>query len=290
MMRWPTPFQECDETYRLRTVFTDFDYVETFGLEIVAGRNFSRNFSTDEESAILLNETAVKALGCTNEEALGKIISNTMMDSVKKQVIGIVKDYHFSSLKDKIEPLAISMQGFTRIISIKVKSAGLQNTIAGIEKHWKDVSPEYPFDFTFWDETFNLLYRQERTESTLFSIFSFISILIGCLGIFALASFAAEERTREIGIRKVLGASVPGLVRLLSMDFLKLIVTGNLIAWPLAWVAMNHWLENFAYRIDIGLWVFVTAGALALLIALLTVSWQAIKAALSNPVTALRYE
>ena len=279
-----------DDPIRLRTVFTDFDYVKTFGLEIVAGRDFSREFGTDKESAVLLNETAVKTLGWSNEEALGKTVSNAMMDTVKQQVVGIVKDYHYSSLKDKIEPLIISQGGWGRMVGIKIKSADLSNTIAGIERHWKDVSPEYPFDFTFWDESFNLLYQQEQTESTLFSIFSFISILIGCLGIFALASFAAEERTREIGIRKVLGASVPGLVQLLSVDFLKLIAIGNLIAWPLAWFAMGRWLENFAYRIDIGIWVFILAGALALLIAMLTVSWQAIKAALSNPVTALRYE
>lgn len=279
-----------DEPLRMRTLHTDYDYVKTFGLEIIAGRDFSRDFGTDSARAVILNETAVRVIGWTPETAIGKTLSNTMIDSTQKEIVGVVKDYHFSSLKHEIEPLIISMRPWTWTMGIKVQTSDMQRTLAILEGHWREVAPEYPFEFTFLDEAYGKLYQQEQRESTLFTLFAGISILIACLGIFALAAFAAEERTKEIGIRKVLGASMQNIITLLSGDFIKLVLIGNIIAWPMVWFAMNSWLENFAYRIEIGGWVFFLASGITLLIALATVSYQAVKSALKNPVTALRYE
>ncbi len=275
---------------RLRTAFTDFDYVETLGLQIVAGRDFSKDFGTDSEQALLLNEAAVRHLGWTNDEAIGQELSGAFFDLEKVLVVGVVADYHFSSLKEEIEPLLIAIRPDSRLLAIKVKSEDLQGTISAVEQIWKTSLPGYPFEFTFLDETFAALYQQEQRESKLFLIFSVLSIMIASLGVFALTAYSAEERTREIGIRKTLGASVAGIVRLLSGEFVKLVLLANLIAWPVAWWAMSKWLQNFAYRIEISWWIFALAGGLALVIALLTVSTQAIRAAVANPVESLRYE
>ena len=279
-----------DENFRMRTLFTDFDYVETLGLEIVAGRNFSRDFATDKAQAVLLNETAIKMLGWTNAEALGKAMRNTMFDTTRCHVVGVVRDFHFSSLKEAIEPLYIAMRPHANVFALKVEPERLQATLAAAQKHWEALSPAYPFEFTFLDETFFRLYQQEQRESKLFAIFAVIAIIIACLGIFALASYAAEERTKEIGIRKILGASASRIVGLLAKDFVRLVMIANVIAWPVAYWAMNNWLKDYAYRFELGPGTFLLAGAIALLIATLTVSTQAIRAALANPVEALRYE
>lgn len=280
-----------DENFRMRTVYTDFDYAETLGLEIVAGRNFSRDFATDKAHAALLNETAVRMLGWSNEEALGKTMRRTMFDSARSQVVGVVRDFHFSSLKETIDPLFISMRpAVIRVFALKIEPANLQAALAAAQKQWEALTPAYPFEFAFLEETFFQLYQQEQRESKLFTIFAVIAIVIACLGIFALASFAAEARTKEIGIRKVLGASVSSVFGLLSKEFMRLVVIANFVAWPLAWFAMHNWLQDFAYRTSIDWQLFALAGGMVLLIALLTVSAQAIKAALANPVESLRYE
>ncbi len=279
-----------DENFRLRTLFTDFDYVETLGLEVVVGRNFSRDFATDKAQAVLLNETAVKMLGWTNDEVLGQTIRNIMFDTTRSHVVGVVRDFHFSTLKEAIDPLYIAMRPRANVFALKVEPAHLQAMLAAAKKHWEAISPAYPFEFTFLDEAFFQLYQQEQRESKLFSIFAVIAIIIACLGIFALASYATEERTKEIGIRKVLGASVGNVFNLLSKEFVRLVVIANFVAWPFAWFAMNQWLQDFAYRTAMDWQLFALAGGLVLLIALLTVSAQALKAALANPVEALRYE
>ncbi|MCG3118994.1 MAG: hypothetical protein ALAOOOJD_01317 [bacterium] len=279
-----------DENFRLRTVYTDFDYVETLGLEIVAGRNCSRDFATDKAQAALLNEAAVKMLGWTNAEALGKEMRRTMFDTTRCHVVGVVRDFHFSSLKETIDPLFISMRTFANVFALKVAPAHLPTALAAVQKQWEAISPAYPFEFTFLDATFFQLYQQEQREAKLFAVFAVIAIIIACLGIFALASYAAEERTKEIGIRKVLGASVGNVFNLLSKEFVRLVVIANLVAWPFAWLAMNQWLQDFAYRTTLDWQLFARAGGLVLVIALLTVSAQALKAALANPVEALRYE
>ncbi len=279
-----------DENWRMRTVFTDHEYVETLGLKIVAGRDFSEAFGTDAEEAILLNETAVRTLGWQPEEAIGKQLQNVMLDSTRSRVIGVVQDFHFSSLHSPIEPLAITIRPWGRLVAARVKTEHIQDALTAIEKQWQQISPAYPCETTFLDDAFAQLYQQERTQARLFRIFSALSITIACLGLFGLAAFTAEQRTKEIGIRKVLGATVTGITTLMSKDFVKLILLANLFAWPIAWFAMKQWLENFAYRTSIEWWVFAVAGGLALVIALLTVSTQALRAAMANPVKALRYE
>lgn len=279
-----------DQNRRLRTVFTDFDYVKSLGLNIVAGRDFSREFGTDVEKAVLLNETAARNMGWSSEEAIGRVMYNTMTDNVQKEVVGVVADFHFSSLKNEIDPLIITLQSNPRIFAIKIRAGEVQQAVAKIESHWHAIAPAYPLELSFLDDNFFALYKQERTESRLFSSFAFISVIIACLGIFALAAFAAEERTKEVGIRKVLGATVTNVTVLLSLEFVRLVAVANLIAWPLAWFAMNQWLEVFAYRTNIGLGIFLLSGGLALAIALFTVGTQAVKAALANPIESLRYE
>jgi putative ABC transport system permease protein len=279
-----------EQNWRMRTVFADHDYVKTLGMKIVAGRDFSRAFGTDAAQAILLNETAVKMLGWTNEQALGKTIRNIMLDTTRSQVVGVIGDYHFSSLKDAIEPLAVAIRPWRGMLAFKIESRDLQKTLAALEQQWKSFSPAFPFEFSFLDESLDQLYRHEQRESTLFRLFGFLAIFIACLGLFGLAAFAAEQRGREIGIRKVLGASIASVTGLLSREFVKLVLLANVIAWPVAYFAMNKWLENFAYRVSLEWWLFALAGGLALLIALLTVSTQAIRAALANPVETLRYE
>jgi putative ABC transport system permease protein len=279
-----------EQNWRMRTVYTDYDYVQTLDLHLVAGRDFSRAFGTDARQAFLLNEAAVKMLGWSNEEALGKRMYNIMFDSTHSQVIGVLRDYHFSSLKDEIDPLVIALRPSAGRFAVKISARDMQSTLAAIKETWNGFTPAYPFEFSFLDETLDQLYRHEQRESTLFTTFGFLSIFIACLGLFGLAAFAAEQRAREIGVRKVLGASVASVTGLLSREFVKLVLLSNLLAWPLAYFAMNQWLHNYAYRIEIDLWTFVAAGGLALLIALMTVGTQAIKAALVNPVESLRYE
>ena len=279
-----------DQNWRFRTVFADYDYVKTLGLRIVAGRDFSRDFGTDINQAVLLNETAVRNLGWTSEQAIDKEMYNVLSDTVKSRVVGVVADYHFSSLKDAIEPLIISMHPRQRMFAIRVTASGIQKTLTIIEDHWRALSPGFPMEFSFLDETFYKLYRQEQRESELFRIFAFIANSIACLGLLGLAAFSSEQRTKEIGIRKVLGASIPNVLFMLSKDFVKLVLIANLIAWPVAWYLMRGWLQGFAYRIDISWWTFCLAGTIALIVAMFTVSAQAIKAALANPVTSLKYE
>ncbi len=278
------------QNWRMRTVFADHDYIQTLGLQIVAGRDFSRAFGTDAQQAVLLNETAVKMLGWSNEQALGKMMHNIMFDSTRSRVIGIIGDYHFSSLKDAIEPLVVALRPWCNVVVVKLDARDLRSSLAALESHWKGLSPAYPFEFSFLDETLDQLYWQEQTEATLFTLFGGLSVFIGCLGLFGLAAFSAEQRTREIGIRKVLGASVASVTGLLSQEFVKMVLLANVIAWPVAYFAMNQWLAEFAFRIDLGWWVFALSGAGALLIALVTVCAQAFKAALANPAEALRYE
>jgi len=274
---------------RMRTVFTDREYCKTMQVNIVAGRDFSKEFGTDDFSMIL-NETAVKSMGWTNEEALGKQATILLVDSLRRTVVGVVSDYNFTSLKSPIEPLAISIRNDHRIIAARIKPGHIPEALNAIKKAWEHSAPGYPFEYEFLDESFDNLYQAEMSQRQIFGIFAFIAITVACLGLFGMAAYMAERRTKEIGVRKVLGASVMGIVGLMSNDFIKPVLLANLIAWPVAWFVMEKWLQDFAYRIDLSWWIFVLAGVLALVIALLTVSWQAIKAALANPIESLRYE
>ncbi len=279
---------EMSQNIRLRTVFADFDFVKTFGLKMVAGRDFDQRLASDSSRAALLNERAVADLGLRPEEALGKKILLTSFDTIPRTVVGVVKDYHFASLHDAIEPMVISTAFRGGIIAVKAEGARIPEVIASAEKAWNAQAPAYPFAYQFLDEQLDRLYQNEVRQGRIFGWFAGIAIFIACLGMFGLAAFAATSRIKEIGIRKVLGASVGGIVGLLSKDFLKLVAIAIVIASPLAYYVMQKWLSDFAYRIDIPWWVFVSAGAVAIGVAVLTVSFQSVKAALANPVESLR--
>jgi putative ABC transport system permease protein len=274
--------------FRLPFVRVDHDFFETFGMEIIAGRDFLRELSTDSSGAYIINETAATQLGWHNpEDAVGQELGYGQFDG---RVIGVVKDFHFESLHLEIKPMLFHISQYLHRISVRIRTDDIPGTLAFLQEEWQRHRPDYPFSYYFIDERFNQRYENEEKLGKLFGVFSLLAIFIACLGLFRLAAFTAEQRTKEIGIRKVLGASIGGILALLSKNFVKLVVIANLIAWPVAWYAMNHWLQNFAYRVEIGWRMFALASCLALVIALVTVSMQAIKAALANPVESLRYE
>ncbi|MDJ1491550.1 ABC transporter permease [Cytophagaceae bacterium DM2B3-1] len=269
----------------------DEEYMPTLGMELAQGRNFSRDFGTDS-LAVIINESAVKSLGW-QKDPLGKKILRIVDGNGTKRaytVIGVVKDFHFKSLHEKIGPLIMIMGENSGSILVKVKTKDIADLLASFKKQWSAFPSDAPFGYSFIDQRFESVYRVEQKIGQILGIFASLTIFIACLGLFGLATFTAQQRNREFGIRKVLGASVTNIIGLLSKDFLALVLTANLIAWPIAYYAMNRWLEDFAYRISIAWWVFALAAALALLITLVTVSYQAVKAALANPVTSLKTE
>lgn len=284
------PEGKNNEEWQMRVLGVDEAYLDTYGIELIAGRNFSLDIATDSTQAFLLNETAVKRLGWT--DPLGKKFEwNTGIHGPGGQVIGIVKDFHNRSLHEEIQPVAITMwQPKFNVLSLKISGQNITETIEYIGQIWKRHIPEKPFEYSFLDENLDSLYRSEQRMGTLTNVFSFLAIIVACLGLFGLASFTAEVRTKEIGIRKTLGATVPNIVHLLSREFILLVLIADLIAFPLAYWAMQEWLNSFVYRIDISILIFLISGLLTLIIALLTVSSQAIKAAFTNPIDALRYE
>lgn len=270
-------------------IFSDYDFLETYEIELFKGRDFSRDFGSDKEGAFLINETAATKLGW-GEETIGKKIGYSR--EVMRPIVGIVKDFHYHSLKQVIGPLAIFLrQRHDTYLSIKMDTDDISGTLSYIEKTWKAFEKERPFEYFFVDENFDSLYHSEERLSQIITFFSFIAIFVACAGLFGLASYTAEQSTKEIGIRKVLGASIGSIVVQFSRNFLKWILVANLIAWPATYfVVKNYWLSNFPFRIPISLLTFVTAGLIAFFIALLTVSYQSIKAALANPKDSLRYE
>jgi putative ABC transport system permease protein len=269
--------------------FVDFDYINQFKIKMVAGRGFSREFATDTTQAMVLNEAAIKMFGYSSpQQAIGKRFKQWGREG---KIIGVMKDFHFRSLQQPIKPLSMRIEpGGCNLVSINVSAANLPATIAAVENKWKALIPNRPFSYFFLDEYFDKQYRAEERFGKLFLNFAILAIFISCLGLLGLASYSTIQRTKEIGIRKVLGASVSNIVNLLSKDFLKLVAISSLIAFPVAWFAMNKWLQDFAYRIGVSWWVFLMAGILATLIALFTISFQAIKAAIANPVKSLRTE
>ena len=273
----------------LALYFVDFDYIPQFNIKMVAGRAFSRDFGTDTTHSMILNEAAVKMFGYRSpEQAIGRKFDQWGRNGT---IVGVMKDFHFQSLQEKIQPLSMRIEpGACDLVSVNVDGHHLPTTIAAIEQTWKSVLPDKPFSYYFLDERFDKQYRSEERFGKLFLYFAGLAIFISCLGLMGLASYSTFQRTKEIGVRKVIGASVTNIVFLLSKDFLKLVVLSFLIAAPLAWIFGHGWLQGFAYRIDIYWWIFVLAGLIALLIALFTVSFLAIRAALANPVLSLRSE
>jgi putative ABC transport system permease protein len=269
----------------------DDRYIPTLGMEIVGGRNFSPGLATDS-SAVVINETAVKAFGWNGENALDHTITRTDNDGRKAtfSVIGIVRDFHFRPLHERISPLVMSLGNNSGTLILKARTRDLSGLLATVKTHWEASGTETPLDYAFLDESFQATYRAEQKTGRILGIFAGLTIFVACLGLLGLAIFTAEQRRREIGVRKVLGASATGIVLLLSRDFLKLVVIGMVLASPVAWYAMNRWLDDFAYKIDLEWWMFALAGLLAAAVALLTVSFQSVKAALANPVKSLRSE
>lgn len=269
--------------------FVDFDYIKQYDLKVVAGRAFSRDFPTDSTQAMMINESAARILGYnTPQEAVGR---NFDQWGRKGKIIGVLKDFHYKSLQQRIQPLTMRMErgGFSTI-SIKVSTVNIQSTIKAIEKKWRRIIPNRPFEYTFLNDYFNQQYRAEVNFGNLFFNFAVLAIFISCLGLLGLSSYSTIQRTKEIGVRKVLGASVSNIVNLLSVDFIKLVLIAFAIAAPIAWFGMHQWLQDFAYHTNISWWVFVLAGLCSILIAFFTISFQAIKAAIMNPVKSLRAE
>jgi putative ABC transport system permease protein len=269
--------------------FVDFDYINQYQFKIVAGRAFSKDFKTDSTQAMVINESAARSLGYTSpKDAVGR---NFNQWGKKGKIIGVLKDFHYHSLQQNIQPLVMRYEPWALgLISIKVSSENLPSTIKAIESKWNSVIPNRPFDYNFLDEFFDKQYRAEERFGNLFTNFAVLAIFISCLGLLGLASYSTIQRTKEIGVRKVLGASVSSIVNLLSVDFIKLVLIAFVIAAPIGWFGMNIWLRDFAYRTTITWWVFVAAGTSAIMIAFLTISFQAIKAAIANPVKSLRSE
>lgn len=285
-IRWEG-MKENDEMF-MNWFEADTDFIDTFQIELIEGRNFRKDSPSDAKFAYLLNESAVKALGW--ESAVGKQFELERADSEMGTVIGIIKDFHFQSLRRKIEPLAICMGESFGIISLRIIPDGIPDTLGFVKYKLREYAPNAPFEYYFLDSNIDDMYRLEVIIGKIFNHFSFLAIFIACLGLLGLTSYSIIQRTREIGIRKVLGAPASSIVVLLTKEFTRWMIIANIIAWPVAYFAMSSWLQNFAYRINIGIWTFLLAAALALGIALFTVSFQAIKAALVNPVEVLRYE
>jgi putative ABC transport system permease protein len=272
---------------QMQIVSLDYSYLDTFQMDMVKGRFFSKDFESDKTESFVLNEAAIKAMGMNSP--IGKRFA--AIGSDKGTIIGVIKNFNYKSLHSEIEPLILVMDpNWFRYACIRISPENIEKTIAFLEKTWNKFSAGYPFDYTFLDDRIASLYRSEQNIGTVFNYFTFLVIFIACLGLFGLASFTAERRTKEIGIRKVLGAPVSSILLLLSKEFAKWVLLANIIAWPAAYIIMDKWLESFAYRTSIGMETFFLSSGLALAIALITISYQCIKAALSNPVDSLKYE
>jgi putative ABC transport system permease protein len=271
----------------IRADFVDFDYIETFRIPIVEGRSFSRDHATDAGEAYIVNEEAVRRMGL-KRPVVGQRFAFWRQEG---RIVGVMKDAHFQNFHRKIEPLVFKIfPDWFRFLYIKLRAGDTPAVVASIEKTWASLHLGYPFDYRFLDEDFDSLYRTEARMGTLFRTFAALAVFIACLGLFGLASFMAEQRTKEIGIRRVLGASIPGITTMMSREFAVWVLAANLLAWPAAWFFMGRWLRGFAYRAELSVWSFVASGAIALAVALLTVGALSVRAASANPADALRYE
>jgi putative ABC transport system permease protein len=285
-----------NEILTTKSMAIDDDFAKTVGFEFIDGTGYSRE--TNDSLSILLNESAVKLLNI--KEPVGKKLSQIQRrpdgttGMITYSIIGVIKDFNFQSLRDPITPLTIqsaeSFGGGAAYAYARIKGKNISTVLKQVEAHWKELAPDQPFKYIFLDENLNAQYQAEQRAGQVFGIFSAIAIIIACVGLFGLAAYTASSRTKEIGVRKVLGATVVSVVFLLSKDFTKLIMIAFVLAAPLAWYVMNTWLESFAYRIELGVGVFILAGVVALIISWVTVSYQSIKAAIVNPIKSLRSE
>ncbi|WP_062057175.1 ABC transporter permease [Aquimarina longa] len=278
-----------EQVINIAAYFTDYNFIPQFGLKVIAGRSFSRDFGTDSTEAMVLNEAAVKVLGYSSpEEALGAKFSQWGKEG---QVIGVIKDFHFKSLEESIKPLTMTIApDRTDVLSVKISTHNIKETLSSIEQKWEAILPDDSFGFYFLDEAFDKQYRTHERFGNLFISFTILAILISCLGLLGLVAYSTLQRKKEIGVRKVLGASVVKIVKLLSKEFINLVGVAFIVASPVAWFIMNYWLEDFAYRISIQWWMFALAGLSALFIAFIAVCFHATKASLANPIKSLRTE
>lgn len=269
-------------------ISADYDFIDTFQLNLIEGRGFSKGFPTDTDSAFIINEAAVKEFGW--KSAIGQNLK-VSADWKKGTVIGVVQDFHFNSLHKKIQPVVLYIDPASfDYFSVRINPGNVSQTLDFLKTKWEALVHDEPFVFSFLDEDIGNLYKAEAKLGTLFIVVSSLAVFVACLGLFGLAAFTTEQRTKEIGIRKVFGASVGKIVLLLSKEFTRWVLISNIIAWPIAWYAMNQWIQNFEYRITILPWTFLLSGLLTFVIALMTVSFKSVRAASSNPVEALRYE
>ncbi|MGD9346237.1 MAG: ABC transporter permease, partial [Candidatus Aminicenantes bacterium] len=286
--KWPGMPKDFDY-FDVYVSSVDEEFMDVFGIDIVDGRNFSKEFPSDSQSAFLFNESLVRALGW--DQPLGREFEIWWGDI--GQVVGVVKNFNFHSLHRGIEPMCLYYrkdQRYVFYLSAKIRGGNIPETLSFLEDIWGKFSPNYPIDYSFFDDIFDNAYRSEARLGSMFNVFSLLAVAIACLGLFGLAAFTAEQRTKEIGVRKVLGASGASIFMLLSKEFAKWVLISSLIAWPIAYFAMHAWLQNFAYRAPLAPWIFVAATGAAALVALGTVASQTLKVASSNPVKVLRYE
>ncbi len=278
--------KDPEQTVLIGTNAVDFDFVETLGIDMAEGRSFSRDFPADQSKTFIVNQVVADLMG--KDGVVGEPFSFMGVDG---EIVGVMKDFHFQSIREKIDPLAIIVAPEElNYMLIRLAPGDIPASLQSIETIWQKVIPDYPLDLRFMDEQFDRMYRAESQIGALLKYFTGLAIFIACLGLFGLASFTAEQRTREIGIRKVLGASVPQVTFLMCREFFLLVILANAAAWPLAYYAMRQWLENYAYRTGVGLMIFVSALGLALGVALMSVIFQALRAAVASPAVALKYE
>ncbi|UCC39013.1 MAG: ABC transporter permease [Candidatus Aminicenantes bacterium] len=284
------PGKDPASSVRASFFAVDYDFIKTFGMEVLWGRDFSREYSTDVNDAVILNETFARRLGL-DSDIIGKQIIDVSNPEFQPTVIGVIKDFHHQSLKLSINPMILSLrpQVFA-FIAARITPHNVSSTLSHIETFWKEQFPDREFNYYFVDDNYRQRYPEEDKMQDIYLTFGFLAIFIACLGLYGLASFSTEQRAKEVGIRKVLGATVPNITFTLSKDFMKLVLLANIIAWPIGFYVMNNWLDNFAYRIGIEWWVFLAAALIAQIIALITVSHQALKSALTNPAETLQYE
>ncbi len=285
----------ASEAYVLAVARVSHDYLETLDINLVSGRNFDRQFPTDVTDGMLLNEAGARELGWTPDEALGKrvmeLAAGDNNEDIGRTVVGVVEDFHFESLHQVIRPLAMNIdQARYQRVSVRISPENMQATLGFLQTEWEAFEPGYPYNAVFLNADFNRYYAEEQRLGRIFTAFTFLAVVIACLGLFGLASFVTQQRTKEIGVRKTMGATVPGIVLMLSREFTRLVLLSAVIAAPVSYLLMSRWLEGFAYRAGLSIWIFVGAIGMALLMAWLTVSYQSIKAALMNPIKALRYE
>ena len=285
------PKRSNNENYSFYTIDVDDGFVDVYGMDIVQGRKFSFDFPSDQEGAFLINETAARELEW--EDPVGQMMA--LIGRRRGVIVGVVKDFHIQSMSQPIEPLVLylkpeSQRWYWRHLSVKIRPENIPGTLKSIEEILHRFAPHYPFDYVFFDDVFDHTFKTEQKMGDLFRIFAGLAVLIACLGLFGLASFSAQKRVKEIGIRKVLGASVPGIVVLLGREFLKWVLLANAVAWPVGYFVMHRWLRNFVYRTHLNIDIFILSGLSALVIATCTVLIQTMKAAKSNPVDSLRYE